>query len=347
MEMNIQLYEKNACDRSDWDRYVAGHPAGTNYHLYGWRHVVERSFGHQACYLAARNSSNQICGILPLVHMKSLLFGSFLVSVPFFNYGGLLCDWNDVATVLLARCRTMLQETGAAHLELRHLSKFGGGLATKEHKVTMILHLENAEETQWKKLDAKVRNQVRKAEKSGLKAEVGHMELLDDFYSVFCRNMRDLGTPVYGKSFFHNILAEFPDSTRIICIKLGDHTVASGILTWFRDTLEVPWASSNRDYRELCPNNLLYWEAIKFSIRKGSARFDFGRSTPGEGTYRFKKQWGAEPVQLYWQYMLDGDAPVPELNPSNPKYRLAISMWQRLPVVLTRTVGPRIARCIP
>jgi FemAB-related protein (PEP-CTERM system-associated) len=170
---------------------------------------------------------------------------------------------------------------------------------------------------------------------------------MDGFYEVFCRNMRDLGTPVYGKSFFRNILETFPDTTRIISVMLENKTVASGILTWFKDSLEVPWASSISDHREKCPNNLLYWEAIRFAIRNGSRKFDFGRSTPGEGTYRFKKQWGALPYPLYWQYLLKDGKQLPELNPKNPKYEMAIKVWQRLPLVVTNLLGPRIVKNIP
>lgn len=344
MESSIKQYAE---DGTEWNAFVASHMHSTNYHHYAWRKVIEKSFGHRTYYLAARNSKSEICGILPLVHMNSTLFGSFLVSLPFFNYGGLLCNEDGAGVALLDKARCMLREVSADHAELRHLHICQEGLATKAHKVTMILDLEKDEETQWKALDAKVRNQVRKAEKSGLKAVTGHIDLLDGFYEVFCRNMRDLGTPVYGKGFFRNILETFPDTSRIILVMLEGKTVASGMLTWFRDSLEVPWASSIIDYREKCPNNLLYWEAIRFAIRNGTRKFDFGRSTPGEGTYRFKKQWGAKPVQLYWQYLLEKGQHVPELNPGNPKYRLAIKVWQQLPVTVTKVLGPRIVKSIP
>lgn len=344
MASNVQLYDE---DGSAWDAYVAQHRDSSNYHRYGWKQVVERSFGHTAHYVTARNRDNQICGILPLVHMRSSLFGSFLVSLPFFNYGGILSDGPDQDNILLGESRKLLTLTGADHAELRHLAIHGVGMPTKQHKVTMILDLEPDEEQQWNALDTKVRNQVRKAEKSGLSAIHGHLELLDGFYEVFCRNMRDLGTPVYAKSFFRNILETFPATTRIISIVYNGRTVASGLLTWFRTTLEVPWASSIRDFRAYCPNNLLYWEAIRFALRNRLSTFDFGRSTPGEGTYHFKKQWGAQPVPLYWQYLLNDGATLPELNPANPRYRTAIRIWRSLPVAATKLLGPPIVRCIP
>ncbi|HET6420072.1 MAG TPA: FemAB family XrtA/PEP-CTERM system-associated protein [Geobacteraceae bacterium] len=344
MGMNVELYNN---DGSDWDAFVASIPHGANYHRYRWRDVIEKSFGHRAYYLVARDGNGEICGVLPLAHMKSVMFGSFLVSLPYFNYGGLLCMDANAERALLAKAQSLLRKVSAGHMELRHVHDCSNDLMTRQHKVTMILPLGKSEEAQWKALDAKVRNQVRKAERSGLNAVEGRLELLDGFYEVFCRNMRDLGTPVYGRNFFRNILEMFPESTCIISVMLGEKTVASGILAWYGDTLEVPWASSIRDYREMCPNNLLYWRAICYAIGNGSAKFDFGRSTPGEGTYHFKKQWGAEPVQLYWQYMLGNGGSIPELNPGNPKYRLAVRVWQRLPLALTNALGPRIVKNIP
>lgn len=342
--MQIELYNESG---SQWDAYVDLHPNATNYHRYGWKEVIEKSFGHGTCYLAAYNGNGQIRGVLPLVHMKSRIFGNFLVSLPFFNYGGILCRDEETGEALFRAADAVLGEMGAGHVELRHVGHARQGLPTKEHKVTMILELQKDEETQWKALDAKVRNQVRKAEKSGLSTISGHLDLLDGFYEVFSRNMRDLGTPVYGKSFFRNVLEAFPETTRIISVMMGKRTIASGILAWYRDTLEVPWASSISDFRDKCPNNLLYWEAMRFAIKNGTAKFDFGRSTPGEGTFRFKKQWGAQPVQLYWQYLLRDGEKMPELNPKNPKFEMAIKIWKRLPLALANFLGPRIVKNIP
>jgi FemAB-related protein (PEP-CTERM system-associated) len=344
MEITTHLYNE---DGSAWDKFVANHQDSTNYHQYGWRKIVEKSFEHRTMYLSATNSHNEICGVLPYVQMKSWLFGNFLVSLPFFNYGGLLVSEDSAAAVLLNASRKLLSGNGVGHIELRHIKRCTDIEATKQQKVTMLLKLEKSEEKQWNSLDAKVRNQVRKAEKSGLQVVVGRTELLDGFYEVFCRNMRDLGTPVYGRKFFSNVLDEFPDTTRILSVTHDGRTIASALMTWYKDTLEVPWASSNRDFRKMCPNNLLYWEAIRFAIGTGARTFDFGRSTPGEGTYNFKKQWGAMPVQLYWQYLLREGGVLPDITPKNPKFQLAIQAWQRLPLMLTNLVGPHIVRCIP
>lgn len=334
-------------DQAAWDAFVEASPEATPYHSYLWKSVIEQSFRHRTHYLAAVDGSGAVAGVLPLVHMKSALFGNFLVSVPFVNYGGLLCQSEGARQVLLLAAEKLRRACGAGHVELRHLGFGVPELPSREHKVTMVLPLCGEAQAQWTGFNAKLRNQVRKAEKNGLSCGIGGLELLDDFYAVFARNMRDLGTPVYGKEFFGNVLAALPDAARILAVGYQGKTIAAGIVLRYRQTMEMPWASSIGDYKTLCPNNLLYWEAIQFAIAKGCTGFDFGRSTPNEGTYNFKKQWGAEPVQLYWQYLLEEGKALPELNNKNPKYEAAIRLWKRLPVGLTRLVGPGIVRNIP
>jgi serine/alanine adding enzyme len=330
-----------------WDCFVQSAQDATAYHQFKWKKVITENFGHPCHYLCAVDNNGEWQGVLPLVHMRSKLFGNFLISVPFVNYGGLLYKNDLAASILLEEAERLRRVLGATHVELRHTSRIVEGIHTRLHKVTMVLELAADMDSQWRAFNAKLRNQIRKAEKSGLQFVVGHLELLDGFYAVFARNMRDLGTPVYSKSFFRNILEAFPGSTSIFAVCHETRIIAAGIGFWFRKTLEIPWASSISDYKMLCPNNMLYWEAIRFAIGKGFNKLDFGRSTVDEGTYHFKKQWGAKPVQLYWQYLMDRHGTIPDLSPSNPKYRTAIRIWQQLPVLATMTLGPIIVRNIP
>lgn len=341
------IIERDYNDIELWDKYVGLHPCSLNYHRYKWRNVIENSFGHACYYLAAKSANGDIVGILPLVFMQSKLFGSFLVSLPFLNYGGLLFDSIEIAVALLKEARLLQQELGAEHIELRHIDPLGIDIPTKQHKVTMILDLADGVDNQWQRFNPKLRNQIRKAEKNDLTPIVGGRELLDDFYSVFVRNMRDLGTPVYSKKIFSSVLDTFPECTRIISVYLKGKPIASGLVNYFRSSIEIPWASSIREYNPLCPNNLLYWTAIQFALGKGLKKFDFGRSTPGEGTYKFKEQWGAKPLLLHWQYLLPEGAVLPELNPKNPKFEMAIRIWQKLPLPVTRILGPQIVKYIP
>ena len=213
----------------------------------------------------------------------------------------------------------------------------------KQHKVAMLLRLVP---TVWDGLDRKVRNQVRKAQKSGLTVDVGGIDLVADFYTVFTRNMRDLGTPVYGRRLFEEVLRTFPERTALHVVRLEGRPIAAGLTYRTHGTVEVPWASSVRDYNHLCPNHLLYWSVIERALQQGCDTLDFGRSTPGEGTFKFKEQWGAQPVALHWEYELLDGAAVPNVSPSNPKYRLMIETWKRLPVPVATILGPRIVRCI-
>ena len=184
--------------------------------------------------------------------------------------------------------------------------------------------------------------------KENMYAKDGHLDRLNDYYYVFSRNMRDLGTPVYSKNFFKAILEKFPQNSRIVVVYAQNHRpVAAAFLLMKGDTVEIPWASSIKEYNRYSPNMLLYWEVLRFSIRQRYKIFDFGRCSPDSGTYRFKKQWGAEEKQLYWYYILLQQDELPEINPNNPRYKLLIRTWQRMPLFLTKFLGPKIIRHIP
>jgi FemAB-related protein (PEP-CTERM system-associated) len=180
-----------------------------------------------------------------------------------------------------------------------------------------------------------------------MRVDRGKLDLLDDFYEVFAINMRDLGTPVYPKRFFEAILESFSETTSICAVYAGARPVAAGFLIGFNGMLEIPWASSLRDFNRYSPNMILYWTVLKFACDHGYRVFDFGRSTPDEGTYRFKAQWGAVPTPLYWHYWMRQGDQLPELNPDNPKYAMAIWLWKRLPVSLTKWIGPSIVKNLP
>lgn len=338
-------------DRAGWDAYVAGRADGAGYHEWAWRGIFERTFGHRCHYLVARDNASgpaaPIVGVLPLVEIRSRLFGRTLTSLPFVNFGGVLAESSAVAQALVDEAANLAKSHGCRHVELRHIARQFEGLPCKQHKVTMRLPLEKTREAMWERIDRKARNQVRKAEKSGLTVVRAGAELLDDFYQVFARNMRDLGTPVYAKQLFEEVTRVFPDRVRIVVVRLKELPVAAGFTIRTRGLLEIPWASSIRDYNNLCPNHLLYWHVIETAVAEGVNTFDFGRSTPGEGTFKFKEQWGAAPVPLHWEYWLPAGDVLPDQSPKNPKYRLMIDTWKRLPLWLANIVGPRIVRDIP
>ena len=340
--VTVRLDDESAAS----DAYVESHPMGLSYHRREWLNVIRGAFGHDTKYLVAE-ASGDVAGILPLVFFRSRLFGRFAVSMPFLNYGGVLASTPEAERALLTRAIEETRSAGGSHLELRHARQHFPDLAPKRQKVAMELHLHATSDAQWQALDRKLRNQVRKAEKSALTTTTGGVELLDDFYRVFARNMRDLGTPVYGQGFFRAVLTTFAGQSRVFVVRLKDQPVAASIVHWYKDRIEVPWASSLREFNPLCANVQLYWEMLRFSIEHGFATFDFGRSTPGEGTYQFKKQWGAEARELVWEYWMADGKPLPQLNTKNPKFELAIRAWQRLPLSVATALGPHVVRNIP
>ena len=341
--VNIERCEEEAA----WDRYVDEHSEATGYHLTAWRGVISKVFGHSTYYLMARDEGGMVQGVLPLVLTKSPMFGCFLTSMAFFNYGGVLADRVDVRRALLAAAGEIAKDVGAAHIELRQAEPLETDWPVRTRKVSMRLALPPDYETLLKAYPSKLRSQIRRAQKEGMDVRVGGEELLEDYYCVFARCMRDLGTPVYEKGFFQSIIQTFPKDVRLCVVSLKGVPLASGLLYGFRSTLEIPWAASDKRFSRLAPNMLLYSAVLEFACREGFKEYDFGRSSVDSGTYRFKQQWGALPRQLYWYYWLAGGQSIPELNPDNPKFKAAISVWQHLPLPVTNLIGPHIVKYLP
>lgn len=343
----IDISELTTEYETAWTEFVNGVPGATIAHELGWREVIRDSLGHQPVYLIARDE-DKLTGILPLFLVKTWWQSRYVISLPWIDYGGVCAVDRESEKLLLERACELTRRYKAEFMELRSVdSAEAGQLEVSEKKVTFLLELDKDPEIVWRGFNAKLRNQVRKADKSGLTTEYAGLEKIDSFYRVFARNMRDLGTPVWGKDFFERILTKFRESAKIILVKKEDKVIASGLVLSFKDRLYVPSASSYRDYLRYCPNHALYWRVIEDACKQGYGYFDFGRSTWDSNTFKFKKQWAPEPTQLRWQYHLNKADGIPAINPNNPKYRLFIGMWRKLPLPVANVVGPRLIKNFP
>jgi FemAB-related protein (PEP-CTERM system-associated) len=331
----------------EWDAFVAAHPGHSHYHRAGWAEVIRAAFGRRPLYRLAR-AGGRVEGVLPLVSFAHPFFGRYLVSVPFLNRGGLLFTTDRARDALLQEARALLQRTRSSFCELRHVRGIDPSLPARETKVSMGLDLRPGREALWKSIGPKVRNLVRKAERSGLAVREGEPARdLDAFYAVFASNMRDLGTPVYTPRFFRECFRVFPRNLRMNVVEREGHVAAAGICVREGDFVEMHWAASDRRELAHSPNMLLYWDAIGRAVDAGVGEFCFGRSTVDSGPYRFKRQWGAVPTPLRWEYLLAPGGRLPSLNPDNPRFRLATQVWRRLPLAVTLRLGPPIVRHLP
>jgi FemAB-related protein (PEP-CTERM system-associated) len=331
---------------SSWERELTRNgPFPLSRHP-GWLTILERGMRHVPyCFEAVQNG--ELRGILPLAFVRSMLFGRYLVSLPYVNYGG-VCGDTEAAGPLIDQAIGLADRLRVRFLELRHEQPVAHArlVGRPGLKVHMRRPLPATADLLWSALSPKVRNQVRKGQKSGLSVSWGGEERLDEFYEVFSRNMRDLGTPVFGRSLFRAVLHQFPDRAEFCVVRAGDQPAAAALLLNGWGITEVPSASSLRQFNPTCANMLMYFHLLERAIARGQLIFDFGRSTPDGSTFQFKKQWGAAPEPAEWQYYLrDGDAG--GMRPDNPRYRRLIELWQRLPVGLTRVIGPPIVRGIP
>ena len=342
---STEIHVESCSDGTIWDNYVSQHPQSSVYHLFGFRQAVTAAFGRESYYWLARQG-DAVVGVLPVVRLKSALFGDFLTSLPYVTYGGALFDTAAVRDALVTHAIGSARELGCQHLELRDESPLPE-LAVRTDKITMQLALPGDPDVLFKAIGSKLRAQVRRPGKAGAESFVGGKELLDDFYAIISRKYRDLGVPIYSQRWFEALLDWRPDDSCIAAVKLDGKVVAAGLLLGYREGIEVPYAASLREADRLSVNMLLYWQMMQFSIDKGYKMFDFGRTTPDSGTHRFKRQWGAEPKQLYWHYWMRDGGEAPQLNANNGRYGLAVRAWQKLPVWAANAIGPRIVKNLP
>jgi serine/alanine adding enzyme len=328
---------------AEWDAFAAEQPGYTHFHRFGWRDVVQNVFGHECIYLAAHRAT-VLEGILPLVRVRSRLFGHYLVSMPFLNYGGPLGTDAGVRA-LTARAVELAEQGGVKLLELRSRRPLPIDLVASHRKITVVLDLAPTADETFKRFDSKLRSQIRRPQREGVEVRFG-TDQVEPFFAVFAQHMRDLGTPTQPRALFQEIARVFPDDALFACAWLRGRAVACGAGFRFGREFEMTWASSLRGFNREAPNMLLYWACMERAIQDGAEVFNFGRCTPGSGTHRFKRQWGSRDEQLWWY----GKSAVPDAatpSPDDGAYSWGPRLWRHLPVGVATLLGPRIVRYIP
>jgi len=339
------MIEAFAGNPDEWDEFVHDSDGSTHCHLFGWRRVIERVFGHECLYFAERDASGRLAGVLPLVRVKSLLFGHYLVSMPFLNAGGPIGS-RDAILRLATHAAHLTGREGATLLELRSRQPLPVDLTVSHRRITVVLDLPPGEPGRlWDLLPAKVRTQVRRPLKEGAEVRFG-LDQVGSFHAVFAHHMRDLGTPALPRGFFECIAETFPNDVWFGCVYLDSRPVACGCGFRWGSEFEMTWASALRRYNHLAPNMLLYWGFLERAAREGVTLFNFGRCAPGGSTHRFKQQWATRDVPLWW-YQLAAGTRAATPSPRDGRFALGPLVWRHMPVALATALGPRIVRYIP
>ena len=328
-----------------WDRYVASHPQGTLFHRSVWRRIVERCFGHRPHYLAVAEDG-VLRGVLPLFEIRSRLFGHSLVSVPLGVYGGICADTADAERVLLEAARDLARRLDVDYVELRHTQANGFGLPTKDLYVTFKRALDPEVERNFLAIPRKARRMIRLGMRNGLTAAFEN-DAVDTFYDIYAESVRNLGTPVFPRAYFRSLRDALGEACRILLVRRNGEAVA-GVMTFYDRGAVMPYYGGAKRWAfRYAVNDYMYWELMKRGCEEGYRWFDFGRSKKNSGSFHFKRHWGFVPVDLPYQYILGRSRTVPDVSPNNPRYRLFIGIWKRLPLRVTQWLGPKIARNIP
>jgi len=338
----ISVGELNWESRADWDAFVEGHGEGTVYHLSAWKRIFERAF-RQRTYLLEARRAGAVAGVLPLVHIKSRLFGNSLVSMGHLVYGGPLADGEDVRAALDEAALQLGERLDVDHLEYR--------CRTPQHEdwprrsgryATFRKTIAPDPEANLKAIPRKQRAVVRKGINAGLTSEVS--EDVATLHRIMAVSYRNLGTPSFPERYFAILQEELGALCETLTIRHDGKSVAAVMSFHFKDEVAPYYGGSLPVARRLGANDFMYWEVMRRACERGAGIFDFGRSKIGTGAYNFKKFWGFEPQPLDYEFVLRKSHEIPDVSPLNPKYQRAIALWKRLPLALTMRLGPVLAK---
>jgi len=329
----------------EWDRFVMSSHSGTFFHLSGWNALVEKTLGHKSFLLTARRE-NEITGVFPISWVRNKLFGDCLVSSPLAVYGGICADDEDSYFSLLKAGRELANRLGVKYLEMRNRTEpFPTSLPGRDLYVTFTQDLSPGAEKLLKGLPQDTRYAIRKSIKAGL-GWVDDLSL-GEFYDIYARNVHRLGTPVFSPSVFADLLTQFPKQCRLFGVRKGKKAIAGVLCLYFRDQVIPYYGGSLLEHFKDAPNNFMYWNLMSQSCAEGFSYFDFGRSKRGTGAFKFKSSWSMKMTELPYRYQLVRAKEIPAMSPVDPKFRLPVSAWKRLPFAWTKVLGPHVIRWIP
>lgn len=339
----LHIREATDADAEAWNQFVEQHEHGSTFHRWEWRDVYRDVYRHEAPYLTAWDGDT-LAGVLPLVRVKSLVFGHYLVSLPYVSYGGPL---GSASAQRALTTRAAELGRGAKLVELRSRVPLDTELTPVNRKITVVLDVvPNDYEATFKRFDSKLRSQVRRGEKEGVVVRFGR-EHTPAYHKVFAEHMRDLGSPAHGLHFFERVADALGERAWIGVAYLGEEPVAAGFAIENGREVEISWASALRRYQKISPNMALYGAFIRRTCERGFSVFNFGRCTEGSGTHKFKRQWGSNDEPLPWYQHTISSAPGAPPAGDQGAYGMAVRIWQRLPLQITNPLGTVLIRGIP
>lgn len=345
----INYRELVAADQERWEKFIGSQANASPYHKLAWGDAIQQAYGHSTLNLLAEANGN-IEAVLPLVKLRVPFGKGLLCSLPYCDVGGVISTNTEAARGLVEKAREMANSLKLP-LEIRSRDPEGTAIESttdSDAKVSMLLAMPDNSEMLANSFKSKLRSQIRKSEKNGLTFRAGNdPDTIAAFYHVFVQRMHELGSPTHSKRWFECICHLFGSEATIGIVEYEKEPIGAGITLRSNRSVAIPWAATVSRYNRLSPNMLLYWNLLRLSCDEGAEVFDFGRSTFGEGTFKFKAQWGAQPYKLDWhQYTESGPANINQSASPGSLRKLAESTWRKLPLSVTTQIGPRIRKYI-
>jgi FemAB-related protein (PEP-CTERM system-associated) len=333
----------NARQTSRIDGFVSEMGASV-FHRTAWLRAVERATGQRGGGFVVEQLG-VVRGWLPLTEVRSLLFGKALVSSGFGVGGGICAETPEAANFLARAAQDFASECGFGSVELRSGEVPQGWQAVTDKHCGFERALAADDEAELLAIPRKSRAEVRKGLKNDLEVKIGRSSKdLAAHYAAYSESVRNLGTPVFPKALFREMLEAFPNESDILTIARNGKPLAS-VLSFYHNGAVLPfWGGGSLAARGARANEVMYYELMRHARERGMERFDFGRSKTGSGPAKFKKNWGFEPQPLTYAAWTPPGAKARDVDPTSEAYSSKIELWKKLPLPVANTLGPFIAR---
>jgi FemAB-related protein (PEP-CTERM system-associated) len=339
-----RLVRSDSAAVARWEEFVFACAQATFFHRAVWQGVIEDVFHHPTHFLYAERG-DRVVGVIALAHVRSLLFGNSLVSLPFAVYGGVASLDDAAAEALEREAQALARQLGVDHLELRNVAVRHADWPRQDLYVTFRKALLPDVEANLLAIPRKQRAMVRKGLKNGLTSRFD--EGVGRFFALYADNVHRHGTPALPRRYFEVLRERFGADCRVLTVSAADGRPLSSVMSFeFRGEILPYYAGDAIQARDLAANDFKYWELMRDACERGVRIFDYGRSKRDTGPFAFKKNWGFEPSPLHYEYRLYKRDAVPQNNPSNAKYRLMIEGWRRMPLGLATWLGPFVVRSL-
>lgn len=282
-----------------WAEFVQSHPRASVFHTPGWLRALQSTYGYEPAVWCSSPPGERLTAGLLFCRVKSRLTGHRIVGLPFSDHCEPLVNTTvELDAILLHLVRRMSGERWR-YIEIRPVTQAPGvrsGFAECSTYLWHTVDLSQSSRALYGSFHKDcVQRRIRRAEREGLKYEVGNSEeLLGQFYRLLILTRRRHRLPPQPYSWFRNLGRCLGDQLQVRLASHQGRPIVSIVTLKYGETVTYKYGCSDARFNCLGGMPFLLWRTIEEAKSEGMTQLDLGRANlDNPGLIRFKENWGA------------------------------------------------------